>query len=147
MVCRYRFRPGGGHVRSLTWTGALPNFRNTKGCSPDQLHRACHQRRNPDSPVNAVPTYAKATCQIRHTVDVSAEVFLPALRKHLDAHGFAHVPTDTDIVRDRFLASPWVQRFRRSVVTTSWEGAEHPAVVQRLQPSELLKARLGASAV
>ena len=65
---------------------------------------------------------------------------MPALRKHLDAHGFAHVPTDTDIVRDRFLASrtdpddPWVQRFRRSVVTTSWEGAEHPAVVQRLQP-------------
>jgi acetylornithine deacetylase/succinyl-diaminopimelate desuccinylase-like protein len=43
---------------------------------------------NPDNPVNAVPPWAKAHCQIRFTVDKKPETFLPALRRHLDAHGF-----------------------------------------------------------
>ncbi len=46
---------------------------------------------NPENPVNAIPPKAVATCQIRYTVDVPPETFLPSLRKHLDAHGFQKV--------------------------------------------------------
>jgi len=46
---------------------------------------------NPDNPVNAIPPHAKATCQIRFVVGVDPEDFLPALRRHLDAHGFPMV--------------------------------------------------------
>ena len=42
----------------------------------------------PDNPVNAIPPQAKATCQIRFVVGVDPEDFMPALRRHLDAHGF-----------------------------------------------------------
>jgi len=46
---------------------------------------------NPENPVNAIPPKAIATCQIRYTVDVPPETFLPSLRRHLDAHGFQNV--------------------------------------------------------
>ena len=46
---------------------------------------------NPDNPVNAIPPRATAHCQIRFTVGVDPETFMPVLRKHLDAHGFPMV--------------------------------------------------------
>lgn len=46
---------------------------------------------NPENPVNAIPPVASAHCQIRFTVDVPPETFIPTLRRHLDAHGFAQV--------------------------------------------------------
>ncbi|HEV2303259.1 MAG TPA: M20 family metallopeptidase [Stellaceae bacterium] len=46
---------------------------------------------NPDNPVNAIPPRARADCQIRFVVGVEPEGFLPALRRHLDAHGFPMV--------------------------------------------------------
>ena len=46
---------------------------------------------NPERPVNAVPPRAKAHCQIRFTVDKDPSTFLPALQRHLDAHGFSAV--------------------------------------------------------
>lgn len=46
---------------------------------------------NPENPVNAIPPKATAHCQIRYTVDVDPKTFLPALRRHLDAHGFPNV--------------------------------------------------------
>jgi acetylornithine deacetylase/succinyl-diaminopimelate desuccinylase-like protein len=48
---------------------------------------------NPENPVNAIPPAAKATCQIRFVVGVDPDEFLPALRRHLDAHGFPTVET------------------------------------------------------
>ncbi|MCQ8780561.1 M20 family metallopeptidase [Mangrovibrevibacter kandeliae] len=45
----------------------------------------------PEAPVNAVPGSARATCQLRYVVGVDRERILPALREHLDAHGFADV--------------------------------------------------------
>jgi acetylornithine deacetylase/succinyl-diaminopimelate desuccinylase-like protein len=45
----------------------------------------------PESPVNAVAPNARAHCQIRYTVDVDPEGFVPALRAHLDAAGFPEV--------------------------------------------------------
>ena len=45
----------------------------------------------PENPVNGVQPNARARCQIRFTADVDPEVFLPALRTHLDARGFEAV--------------------------------------------------------
>ncbi|MBC9178513.1 M20 family metallopeptidase [Pseudoroseomonas ludipueritiae] len=49
---------------------------------------------NPAAPVNAVPPRAFARCQIRYTVDRDVESFLPAIRHHLDALGFADVAVE-----------------------------------------------------
>jgi acetylornithine deacetylase/succinyl-diaminopimelate desuccinylase-like protein len=46
---------------------------------------------NPDYPVNAVPPSASAHCQIRFVVGRDPDDFLPALRIHLDDHGFQQV--------------------------------------------------------
>jgi len=43
---------------------------------------------NPDNPVNAVPPRAWAHCQLRFIADTDRDAIIPALRKHLDAHGF-----------------------------------------------------------
>ena len=45
----------------------------------------------PENPVNAVAPIARATCQIRYTVDSDPARFAPALRAHLDAAGFPEV--------------------------------------------------------
>lgn len=45
----------------------------------------------PEAPVNAIAAKARATCQLRYVVGTDAEDILPALRRHLDAHGFADV--------------------------------------------------------
>ena len=79
---------------------------------------------NPDLPVNAVPGYAKARCQIRHTVDVDRATLLPALRRHLDAHGFAEVRIEGG-VRSDFEAwrtnpeDPWVRWAAGSIAQSS----------------------------
>jgi acetylornithine deacetylase/succinyl-diaminopimelate desuccinylase-like protein len=49
---------------------------------------------NPENPVNAVPPWARAHCQIRYTIDRDPTTFLPALRRHLDAHGFERVSVE-----------------------------------------------------
>ncbi|MEK9755098.1 MAG: M20 family metallopeptidase, partial [Rhodospirillaceae bacterium] len=43
---------------------------------------------NPDRPVNAVPPRARANCQLRFVAGTDRDNIIPALRKHLDAHGF-----------------------------------------------------------
>lgn len=46
---------------------------------------------NPDRPVNAISPWAKARCQLRYIAGTNRDRILPALREHLDAHGFPHV--------------------------------------------------------
>lgn len=46
---------------------------------------------NPDAPVNAIPGYAIAFCQLRYVVGSDNENFLKHIRDHLDAHGFTDV--------------------------------------------------------
>jgi len=79
---------------------------------------------SPENPVNAVNPIAKARLQIRHTVDVPAERFLPALRRHLDAQGFAGVRIEPVTTQDPFAAwrtdpdHPWV-RFAAASIARS----------------------------
>jgi acetylornithine deacetylase/succinyl-diaminopimelate desuccinylase-like protein len=46
---------------------------------------------NPDHPVNAIPPQARARCHIRFTAASDPDTFIPAIRAHLDAHGFSQV--------------------------------------------------------
>lgn len=46
---------------------------------------------NPKAPVSAIPGRAWARCQLRFVVGVDPDGILPALRRHLDAAGFAEV--------------------------------------------------------
>jgi acetylornithine deacetylase/succinyl-diaminopimelate desuccinylase-like protein len=75
---------------------------------------------NPSNPVNAIPPRAKAACQIRYVVGPDRADFLPALRRHLDRHGFPMVAV-TPWDRAGFAASrmdpedPWVRWATASV--------------------------------
>jgi acetylornithine deacetylase/succinyl-diaminopimelate desuccinylase-like protein len=46
---------------------------------------------HPESPVNAIPGHAQATCQIRYVVGSDSARFLQHVRAHLDAQGFHDV--------------------------------------------------------
>ena len=46
---------------------------------------------NPRQPVNAVPAEARAHCQLRFIAGTDRDNILPALRNHLDNHGFEKV--------------------------------------------------------
>ena len=67
----------------------------------------------PENPVNAVAPNARAHCQIRYTVDTDPDTFAPALRKHLDAEGFADVRIENAGIRMPASrtdpAMPWVR--------------------------------------
>ena len=45
----------------------------------------------PDNPVNAIPGSARAHCQLRYVVGTAVDDIIPALRRHLDRHGFHQV--------------------------------------------------------
>jgi acetylornithine deacetylase/succinyl-diaminopimelate desuccinylase-like protein len=45
----------------------------------------------PDHPVNAIPGTARAHCQLRYVVGTNVDEIIPALRRHLDRHGFHQV--------------------------------------------------------
>jgi acetylornithine deacetylase/succinyl-diaminopimelate desuccinylase-like protein len=52
---------------------------------------------NPRQPVNAIPPRASATLQLRFVAGCDPDTFIPAIRTHLDAHGF----TNVGVARDR----------------------------------------------
>jgi acetylornithine deacetylase/succinyl-diaminopimelate desuccinylase-like protein len=45
----------------------------------------------PEHPVNAIPGSARAHCQLRYVVGTNVDDIIPALRRHLDRHGFHQV--------------------------------------------------------
>ena len=69
---------------------------------------------NPESPVNAVPPRAWARGQLRTVVGIDPDEVLPALRRHLDRHGFPMV--EIAQAREEFFRAtrvdpdhPWVR--------------------------------------
>ncbi|MGD9844640.1 MAG: M20 family metallopeptidase [Variibacter sp.] len=78
----------------------------------------------PETPVNAIPGRAWARGQLRFTVDIDTKDVLPALRRHLDKHGFdfvkvAHGGRD-DIMNATRLdpEHPWVKWATHSLEKT-----------------------------
>lgn len=88
----------------------------------------------PDRPVNAIPGEARAHCQLRFVVGTDQEDILPALRRHLKAHGFDNVDVELPPAANaiRFAASqtdmdsPWAKWVRQSVETTT---GKPPAII------------------
>ncbi|OZI35687.1 hypothetical protein CEG14_11530 [Bordetella genomosp. 1] len=72
--------------------GLSPAERVFGWCSFEVL---AYKTGNPETPVNAIPPRAWARCQLRFVVGVDADDLLPALRRHLDSHGFPMVQIAT----------------------------------------------------
>ena len=103
---------------------------------------------NLGTPLYAIPPRAECRMQLRFPVGVDPEAVVPAVRRHLDRHGFGRVVVrpSTDAI---FLASrldpdhPWVRWVARSVETTT--GAP-PAILPNLGgslPNTIFSERLG----
>ncbi len=78
----------------------------------------------PEAPVNAISGQARATCQLRYVVGTDPDDILPALRRHLDAHGFEDVevtPADRVFFKATRLDPdhPWVERVKASIEATT----------------------------
>ncbi len=90
---------------------------------------------NPERVVNAIPPAATAWCQIRFTVDRDPDTFLPALRTHLDQHGFGDVEVTQSMRSFSMKATrllpdhPWVKWTVASIERTV---GEPPMVVPNL---------------
>lgn len=89
---------------------------------------------NPDKPVNAIPPRASAHCQLRYVVGINPDDILPALRRHLDAHGFSLVQLAPS--REGYFAAtrldpehPWVQWTAASVERTT---GSKPAILPNI---------------
>lgn len=89
---------------------------------------------NPDHPVNAIPPKATAHCQVRFTVGVDPDEFLPGLRRYLDARGFQMV--ELALARKGFMRAtrlspdnPWVEWAVASLKKTT---KKEPAVLPSL---------------
>lgn len=68
---------------------------------------------NPEHPVNAIPGRAVATLQLRFVVGCDPEAIVPAIRAHLDRHGFDRVSvasSRSEVMAATRLdpANPWV---------------------------------------
>ena len=78
----------------------------------------------PEAPVNAISSSARATCQLRYVVGTNPQDILPALRRHLDAHGFQKVQI-VPHERGFFAATrldpshPWVKFVQASLTETA----------------------------
>ncbi|KQV72608.1 M20 family metallopeptidase [Rhizobium sp. Root1220] len=92
---------------------------------------------NPKTPVGAIPPRAWARCQLRFVVGIDAQDILPALRRHLDSHGFSHVQiaqSSDEIFRATRLdpEHPWVSWAVDSMARTT---GKKPAVLPNLGAS------------
>ncbi|SBS29630.1 Succinyl-diaminopimelate desuccinylase [Marinomonas spartinae] len=78
---------------------------------------------NPDMPVNAIPGYASAHCQLRFVVESDSKNFLKHIREHLDHHGFSDVEViaSKDIMEATRLdpKDPWVDWALGSLAQTT----------------------------
>ncbi|MBM9595438.1 M20/M25/M40 family metallo-hydrolase [Roseitranquillus sediminis] len=108
---------------------------------------------NPENPVNSVPSRAVATCQIRHTVDVPADVLMPALRRHLDERGFGGVQIVPTVEREQFAPSrtdpndPWVRFVADSVERTTGTAPNVKPCSAGSNPSQMFIDELGTPVI
>lgn len=111
------------------------------------------QTGNPDNPVNAVPGTAKATCQVRHTVDLPADSLVPALRRHLDARGFSMVQIVPTVEREQFAPArtdpddPWVRWVAASLARTTGQPPNVKPCSSGSNPSDMFQRELGTPVI
>lgn len=108
---------------------------------------------DPSGPTNSLQPEATARIQVRHTVDVSGDNIIPALRRHLDDRGFQIVAIEPIKDRDMFLAArtepdePWVGVIAQSIKRTT---GRVPNIVPNSSggnPSKLFMDTLGVPVI
>ena len=129
--------------------GLTPAERVFGWCSFEVLAFVCG---NPDKPVNAIPPRASAHCQLRYVVGIDPDGILPALRRHLDKHGFENISLTP--AREGFMAAtrldpdhPWVRWAEDSIARTA---GQRPAVLPNLGgslPNDVFSDTLGLPTV
>ena len=87
----------------------------------------------PERPVNAIPGTARAHCQLRYVVGTDVDDIIPALRRHLDRHGFqqvevAQAAAGISIASRLDPADPWVTWAKHST-------AAHPGRAPTMLPN------------
>lgn len=91
---------------------------------------------NPEAPVNAIPPRAWARCQLRFVVGVEPRQILPALRRHLDRHGFGMVKVAVedgmDLATRLDPEDPWV---KWTVASLARATGKKPAVLPNIGAS------------
>jgi acetylornithine deacetylase/succinyl-diaminopimelate desuccinylase-like protein len=108
---------------------------------------------HPDAPTNAVQPQARATVQVRHTVDVPGKEILPALRRHLDSNGFKMVQIEAGAEREPFAASrtdpddPWVRMVAQSMERTAGIAPNICPNSSGGNPSEMFREELGVPVI
>ncbi len=106
----------------------------------------------PEAPVNAISGKARATCQLRYVVGTDAHDIIPALRRHLDQHGYADVKItrreDDDFTATRLDPDhPWARFVAQSLTDTS---GNPPHILPNLGgslPNECFSETLGLPTV
>lgn len=106
----------------------------------------------PDKPINGVQPEAYARCQIRYTADADETLFIPALRAHLDRHGFSQVQIE-NLPKNRFPAwrtdpdNPWVDVVMDSVTATMGRAPTLMPNSSGGLPSEIFARHLGCPVI
>ncbi|EKF18298.1 M20 family metallopeptidase [Nitratireductor pacificus] len=101
--------------------GLTPAERVFGWCTLEVL---AYETGNPRSPVNAIPSKAWARLQLRFVVGIDPDDVLPAVRRHLDRHGFEMVRVA--MARDKIFRAtrldpedPWAQWAAASIARTT----------------------------
>jgi acetylornithine deacetylase/succinyl-diaminopimelate desuccinylase-like protein len=79
---------------------------------------------NPDRPVNAIPPSAIAYCQLRFVVGTDPHDIVPALRRHLERHGFGQIEVEParDVIMNATRLdpeNPWAKFAAASIERTA----------------------------
>jgi acetylornithine deacetylase/succinyl-diaminopimelate desuccinylase-like protein len=106
----------------------------------------------PESPVNAIPPRAWARTQVRFVVGVDPNGFVPAIRRHLDRHGYPMVqvaPAGDEVMHATRLDPdhPWVRWTSASIARTT---GTPPAILPNLGgslPNDIFADVLGLPTV
>lgn len=115
--------PGAGEPAIDDWWGEPGFSRAEKVYGWNTFEVLACKTGNPENPVNAIPGVATAHCQVRYVAGCDPMTFVPALRRHLDAHGFDNVEV-TQSAKGLFHATrldpdtPWVRWAAASITRT-----------------------------
>lgn len=107
----------------------------------------------PEAPISAVQGEATARISVRHTVDVDASTFVPALRDHFRREGHHHVEVRAvqgDDIFPPFRTDPgniWVRRICASMGQTSGQDIQVIPNNSAGNPSALFFMELGTPAI
>jgi acetylornithine deacetylase/succinyl-diaminopimelate desuccinylase-like protein len=110
---------------------------------------------NPSGPVNAIQPWARAHCQLRYIVGTDVDDIMPALTRHLEAHGFSNVtvapPPEGNAAgfgaSRTELDDPWALWVRKSVERST---GQPPAIIPQMGGSicnDLFTDLLGLPAI